>query len=343
MSTAASVQRDAARLFELIGAKWTTQAVGVAAELGIADELSQGPRGIEELALATGCDPAALRRLMRALAGVGVCAERADLSYELTEMGALLKAGAEPSLRSWAVWTARYQWNTWARLIDSVRTGQSARKLATGRDGYAYLEGDTEAAAVFNRAMVEMTRLVAGSVARSHDFSSARLAIDVGGGYGELVSAVLAEHAHLRGIVFDLPHAMQGALARIKQSGLGARCEFAPGSFFDALPAGADVHLLKSILHNWPDERCAAILRVCRAALPAGGRVLVIERVMPERITGSELEHTVLRGDLNMLVGLGGRERTLGELDTLLTSGGFAITSCEPLTLGYRLIEGLAC
>ena len=330
---------DAATLLDLIEAKWTTQALGVAAELGIADHLALGTHDVAGLAAATGCQQASLHRLMRALAGLGVCTEREDGAFELARLGRLLCAEAKPSLRAWAVWSARYHWDRWGHLIDSVRSGERVISPAASTGGYAPVQQDAAAAGVFNRAMLELTRLIAPVVAREGRFENARRVADIGGGHGELLAAILEAHPHLRGLLFELPHAIDGARARIAAAGLQSRCETVAGSFFDAFPADCDAYLMKSVLHNWDDGRCAALLAHCRRDMPANGRVLIVDRVMPDRITAKAAEQRVLRSDLNMLVGLGGRERTLAELGRLLAGAGLAIGRVVPVGFGYVLIE----
>ena len=182
-------------------------------------------------------------------------------------MGALLRADAPDSLRAWAIHCGKYLWPAWGRLAESVRTGTSDRKRASGTDDFGHLEHDPDAAAVFNRAMVEITRLIAQEVTRVVDFSRMVRVVDVGGGYGELLAAILGANPRLHGVLFDLPHAVDAASAPLAQAGVAARCELVAGSFFDSVPAGADAYLLKSVLHNWDDERCALILRNCRHAM----------------------------------------------------------------------------
>lgn len=220
-----------------------------------------------------------------------------------------------------------------------MRTGESARKLASGSDGYGHVVDEAEAASVFNPAMVELTRLIADSAARAHDFSSAKRVADVGGGYGELLVAILAAHPHLHGVLFELPHAIGGARSRIADAGLASRCELVTGSFFEGVPKWCDVYLLKSVLHNWNDERCGVLLSHCRRAMNEEARLLIVERLMPERITGSSSEQTIFCGDLNMLVGLGGRERTQAEFAALLAFSGLAACRCVPIALDFNVIE----
>lgn len=333
MSTA-----DAATLIELIGSGWKTQAVYAAAELRLPDLLADGPCDTPTLASAAGCPAPPLRRLLRALCSLGVCEALDADRFALSPVGELLREGAQSSLHAQALWWGKYLWPVWGQLLGSVRTGVSARRLA-GSQTYRHLSDDAQAATVFHQAMVELTRLVAGEVARVGDFAGARHVVDVGGGHGELLFAVLAAHAGLRGTLFDTPHVADGAGERIRAAGLAARCDFVAGDFCNAVPDGADVYLLKSILHNWDDARCALILGHCRRSLAAGGRVLLVERVMPERIEGTRSEQSVMRSDLNMLVGLEGCERSAHQFTALLDRAGFAAPRFTPTATDFTIIE----
>lgn len=328
----------ATRLLEMINANFMTQAIGVAAQLDLADHLAAGPLGIAALAGRTGCHADSLERLLRALEGLGVVAREGD-AWSLTALGAVLRADGEPSLRSWAIYSATHAWKLWGHLVDCVRTGDSARKLLTGREGYAHLQADPQAAAVFNRAMEEVTQLIASAVARAGGFGSMAEVVDVGGGHGELLVAILAAHPRLRGIVFDLEHAGAGAARALGEAGLEARARFQAGSFFERLPAGADAYLLKSIVHNWDDARAVEILKAVRAAAAPGARVMLVERVLPEGRADTVFDRLTLRSDLNMLVGLGGRERTAAHMGELLAQAGFTLTRCESVGYGFSLLE----
>ena len=330
---------DAAALLDLIESKWITQAIGVAAELGIPDLIASGTNAPLALARATGCHAPSLDRLLRALLTLGLCREDPPGRYALTATGEHLRSDAPITLRAWARWGARHHWHPWGQLLESVRSGQSARARAGEAGGYSQMEADADKAAVFNQAMVEVTSLVAAAVAEAHDFSSARRVVDVGGGYGELLWALLSRHAHLRGVLFDLPHAVAGARERVARSGLEPRCELVAGSFFEGVPASGDAYLMKSIVHNWDDERARQVLRACRGAMPAHARVLLVERVMPERLRCGDHERRVVRADLNMLVSHAGRERTREEFESLLRDSGLALARVEPLAVGFSLLE----
>jgi orsellinic acid C2-O-methyltransferase len=275
----------------------------------------------------------------RALASLDLCRERTDGMFELTPVGALLRADAPGSLRAWAIHSGKYLWPLWGRLAGSVRTGASSRKRTTGADDYGHLERDAEAATVFNRAMVEVTRMIARQVVRVCDFTGIDRVVDVGGSYGELIAAILAAHPQMRGVLFDLSHAIDAAHAQLDDAGVAARCELVAGSFFESVPAGADAYLLKSVLHNWDDDRSAEILRNCRRAGHARSRLLVVERMMADRISSAPRDQASARADLNMLVARGGRERTEAEFRALFDSTGFRIDRIVPVALEFSVIE----
>lgn len=330
----------ARQLFDLINASWTTQAVHAAVELGVPDLLAAGPQRAESLARASGCDPDALARLLRALATLDLCRER-DGAYELAPAGALLRSDAPVSLRAWTIQAGRYLWPAWGRLAESVRTGTSERKRATGSDAFDHFDRERETAAVFNRAMAEITRLIAHEVARAVDLSRMERIADVGGGYGELLATVLAAHPPLRGVLFDLPHAIEGAGAFLAAAGVADRCKLVAGSFFESVPEGADAYLLKSVLHDWDDERCARILQNCRRAAHPRSRLVLVERVMADRVLPGPRDRAIARADLNMLVARAGRERSESGYRELLASAGFRVERIQPVPLEFSVIEAV--
>jgi orsellinic acid C2-O-methyltransferase len=318
------VNDDAAaarQLLGLINGSWVAQACYVTAHLGIADLLAAGPRTAEDLAAVTGTNAAALRRLLSALGSVAICQQHADGAFEMTHLGSLLRADVPCSMRAWALQWGGEAWQVWANLLHSVKTGQSARALLTGDTGFSHLDRDPQAAEIFNQAMVDLTRLAAVQIARAYDFAGQRV-MDVGGGYGELLAHILSAYPTAQGVLFDMPHAISKARAHLDGRGLAGRCEFATGDFFASVPAGSDVYVLKTVIHDWPDAKAAEILRTCRRAMVPGTRLLIIERLMPERLVPSEENRALARVDLHMLVALGAQERTLNEMLALLAAAG---------------------
>jgi O-methyltransferase domain len=333
-------QRAAARqLVELIGGNWSTQAIGVAARLGLADQIAAGLNRVDILARGCGCNASALHRLLRGLAALGVVRLDSDGRCSLTETGELLRRDAALGLSSHAKWWSQQAWSVWSDLMGSVQTGQSARQRKHGQRGFDHLDGDTESAHLFHRSMAELTRLVALDLAHSPALPDAGVVIDLGGGHGELLAEVLRARPGLNGILFDLEHAIEGAQAHLRESDIAERVKVTSGDFFAALPQPVDVVLLKSVLHDWNDDDTVRILRRAREALATDGRVLVIERVMPDRVEDLPEHRTTARSDLNMLVGLGGRERTVEDYDALLLSAGLSRKRTLPVSAGFSVIE----
>ncbi len=329
------------RLLECVTSSWMAQAIYVAAELHIADLLAEGPRMSEDLAVVTGTHAPSLHRLLRALTTIEVCREREDGSFEITPIGSLLGADVHGSLRSWTIWWGAHLWQVWGNLLYSVKTGESARKLFTGTDDFKHLEQDPEAAAVFNQALVELTQLVSESVVRRYDFSGLKRIVDVGGGYGELLISILRASPATSGVLFDMPHAIEGGKHRFEQAGLASRCEFLEGNFFELVPSGADAYILKSIIHDWDDKNSKLILENCRNAMVEGGRLLLVERVLPDRLEVLADHQAVVRSDLTMLVAQGAKERTEAEFRKLLKSSGLHVTRILPIGMTFSIIEAL--
>jgi hypothetical protein len=206
-----------------------------------------------------------------------------------------------------------------------VRTGLPAPKLLGAKETFEGMAADPEGAAIFYQAMVETTRQAAGAVVKAYDFSGVRSLVDVGGGYGVLLAAILKAYPEMRGKDFDLPHCQEGATRLLAEGGVDGRAEFVAGSFFESVPAGADAYILKSVIHDWDDERSLAIFKNCREAMKNGARLLIIEPTVPERVGSSSHDGVIIGSDLNMLVMAGGRERTEAEFRGLLEASGLRI------------------
>jgi hypothetical protein len=326
---------------DLINASWTSQAIAVAARFRIADLLAQGASTADALAANIGCHAPSLRRLLRALASLDICSELEDGSFELRPMGSLLCENAHPSLRAWAIWWGQYLWPVWGHLAHSVTTGAPARDLVTGRPGFEPLEANPPMADAFNRAMVELTRLTAATIVESCDLSRCHRIADIGGGYGEFLATALAAHPGMRGILMDLPHAVQGAHRHLKSAGVHHRCEIVAGNFFEAVPAGADVYVLKSIIHDWDDARASVIFRNCRRAMTPDARLLIIEHLMPTRMRPGAASQGLARADLNMLLAHGAKERTPEEFRSLLEPQGLLLHRIAPTRTSLAIIEAV--
>ena len=318
------------------------QVLHVMTRIGLADQLAAGPRPAAELATATGCHPGALARLLRALVVIGVL-EQPDPDepdvYALTGTGELLRTDHPATMRNYVLLFCGEQvWQSWGDLEYSVRTGQSAWERRYGPPfGPGFMTA--EFSAVFNAAMAEGTARTAPAVIAAGGFERFGTLADLGGGRGTLLAAILAAHPGLRGILVDLPRALDGAADVLRAAGAADRCEVVPGDFFAAVPGGADAYLLKSVIHDWDDERAAMILASVRAAMPADAALLLVEPVMTDR-PGKQDLFSVSYSDLNMLVCTAGRERTAGEFGDLLAGAGFTvrrITPCPPT--GYSIIE----
>jgi hypothetical protein len=321
---------SATRLFDLISSQRITVVIYVAARLGVADHLAEGPVTAAELARRTGADERSLRRLLRALVTIGICQQVGSEQFGLTPVGAHLAGSAKQSLKAYALFEGGMLSRSWARLLDSIRSGKTAAELAGVQNSFEVLARDPELARTFNEAMVAFTRQVVPAVLAAYDFSDIRRLIDVGGGYGELLSAILAAYPTMHGAVFDLPGCGDGAKKQFADTGVGERGEFIGGNFFESVPTGADALIMKSIIHDWNDERSLTILRNCRRALPEAGCLLLVERLMPESLEATAEHAAVALSDLNMLRGPGGCERTQAEYGALLGQSGFRVTRVLP-------------
>jgi orsellinic acid C2-O-methyltransferase len=328
----------ASQLLRLINSSWIAQASYVMARLRVPDFLATGPRSAEDLAASTGAHAPSLRRLLNALCSVDLCAQREDGTFELTPLGTLLRSDHPSSLSSWALHWGGNSWVAWGNLLHCIRTGQGTRELVVGTPGFAHLDRNPEAAAIFNQAMVQLTRLAALEVVKAYDFSDKKV-MDVGGGYGELLAQVLVAYPTARGVLFDMAHAISKARETFAGRGLAERCEFVSGDFFESVPPGADVYMLKSVIHDWPDDRAITILRACRRAMQPDAKLLLVERMMPERLTASAQSESIARSDLHMLVALGAQERTPAEFEVLLRAAGLGTLRVIETGGDYQIIE----
>jgi hypothetical protein len=307
---------------------WTARAVQTAGELGVADLLDDGPRPVDELAEATGTHAPSLYRLMRALSAFGVFEELEGRRFAQTERSAFLSSSHPMSMRGAAkMFGSEWAWRSWAAFPHSVRTGEPAFDEVYGTSLWDYFDNvDPEAGAVFDAAMTSVSGRLHGPIVAAYDFSVFRTLADVGGGHGHLLVAILEANPGLRGLLFDRPSAVADLHERLRGPELADRVDVVGGSFFDAVPKGADGYLIKGVLHDWDDEPAIAILQRLREAVPADGRLLVVEHVMSR---GPAFHQAVLL-DLEMLKNHAGRERTEEEFRDLLARGGFTLQRVFP-------------
>lgn len=334
------------RLAELINGYQLSAAIGAFARLGVADALADGPSSIAELAERLGADERALGRLLGATLDAGLFTIGDDGRYRLAELGELLRSDAPGSLRRFAVVsTDDWRWAAYGHLTHALRTGEPGFVAAHGCRLWDFLASHPEAAASFEESMARVGAARDRAVAAAVDFSTAERVVDVGGGRGGLLRALLGDSPHLRGVVFDLPAVIEGAREQLAEAGLAERCQTVAGDFRQAVPSGGDAYLLSWVLHDWDDATALRILGNCRAAMQQGARLLVVEMVVPEpgEPNAAVFERLVRQTDLEMLAVVGGRERTAAEYEELLTESGFTLDRIVPLEgMPWSVIEGSA-
>ncbi len=331
-------EKPSVSLRRLIDGYQVTQAIHVAATLGIADLLQAGPRSSDDLAATTTTHPRTLYRLLRALASVGVVHEVADRHFALTPLGACLCSDAPEPLGPWAAFVGRpYEFNAWGHLLHSVQTGENATRHVHGMSGWDYRERHPEEGAIFDRAMTGNSRVLAPAALNAYDFGRYETIVDVGGGQGAFLAAILAKHPAVHGILFDEQHVVAGAESVLQAAGVRDRCQIIAGDFFDSVPPGGDAYVLKVVIHDWEDAEAVAILRSCRQAIGEGGTLVVVERVVDRPNEDAPTKFA----DLNMLVGPGGQERTQEEFSALFAAGGFRLSRVIPTDSVLRVIEGV--
>jgi hypothetical protein len=324
------------QLVRLASGYWHTQAVYVAAKLGIADELKDGPKSAEALASATGANPRALYRLLRALASVGIFAEDDQRRFALTPMAECLRSGVPGSVRSLAIIRGEWQYEAWGQLLHSIRTGQCAFEKIYGTPLFDYLSANPEKGKLFDEAMTGVHGRETAAMLDAYDFSGIGVLADVGGGNGEVITSILKRYPSMRGILFDQPSVIERARANLQAAGLADRCEAKAGSFFESVPSGADAYFLRHIIHVWDDEKSVTILRNCRSAMGPRGKLLLAEGLVPP---GNEPSLSKFF-DLAMMVLPGGMERTEDEYRRLFAASGFSLKRIVPTTTWISVIEG---
>lgn len=325
-------------LMQMVMGVWVAQIASAVAQLGIADNIAKGKVSVDELAADASANPDALYRLLRAAASAGLCAETAPRHFALTPVGDALRSDAPHSMRDFVVAeTAPGHWLPWGRLADAVRRGGPMTEEILGSNAWEYYAKNPDEARCFARAMSNISTIASEEVAQVYDPGDVKHIVDVGGSEGVLLRGLLVRAPGARGVLFDRPEIVDAAKGAIESSGFADRVELVPGDFLAEAPAGGDLYLLKSILHDWPDEQCETIVRNIHRAAAAESRLLVVEMTLPDGPAGAPSPVPLM--DMNMLVMLGGRERTAAEFTALLARCGYVVERVVPTPGPFSVIE----
>jgi len=320
---------------------WVAQALYVATELQIPELLAAGPATADELAHASESHPAALLRLLRGLAAHGVVNQDQEGRFEATPISEQLRRDVPGTLGPYVRYiTGSEVYRSWGDLLHSVRTGETALDHVYGVSLFEFFSQHPDEGRIFDEAMTSSSGSVADQVVEAHDFAPYGTVVDVGGGQGMLLSRILRANPRATGVLFDLPTVVEAARPLLEREGVADRCRLVSGSFFESVPEGGDAYVIRGVLHDWDDERTAAILACCRAAMGPSARLLVIDRVIPEWVTPTPTDQRTTMMDLNMLVLAGGHERTLQEFESLFATAGFELQGTVATPLGLHVIEG---
>ena len=315
-----------------------SQALAVAARLKVADLLHEAPQTAAELAAKTNTHELSLFRMLRSLASVGVFQRDAEQRFHLTPLGETLRSDVAGSMSAFAIMMGEANhWRVYEEMMHSIQTGEIAFTKAHGQEPWTFFQQNPEVAQVFDNAMTSFTSGIAPAVVAAYDFSAANTIADIAGGHGILLSQILRANPDAQGILFDQQYVAAGARATMEKAGVAERCEIVGGDFFAGVPAGADIYLMKHIIHDWAEDRALQILRHCHAAMPDNGKLLLVEIVLPE--TDEPGLGPIL--DMEMLLIPGGRERTAREYRELLAQAGFTLTQIIPTPSPMFIIESV--
>lgn len=335
MLTSAGSPTEPPQLFQLASGYWISQAIYVAAKLGIADVLKYGAKSSNEIAIETGADDNSVSRLMRALCAVGVFRMNGNGTFAITDLGKPLQSRIPGSLRAMVITLGEVHYAAWAHLLESVKTGTAGFPRAFGAKMFDYLGRENEDGNTFNRAMTDYSELSSCAVLISYDFSGVRSIVDVGGGCGKLLTSILHMYPRIRGMLFDTRSVIAAAEESLKQHPCRDRCEMLSGSFLEAVPRDFDAYMLSCVIHDWDDACAIKILENCRRFMKRQSKVLLVEFVVP---AGAEKSFSKLL-DLNMLVMNGGRERTELEYQALFDAAGLRMTRIIPTMSPLSVLE----
>ncbi|MBN9118296.1 MAG: methyltransferase [Planctomycetes bacterium] len=323
-------------LLQMVFGKAVTQAISVVARFRLADQMATGPKSAAELAQTAKLHPGHLYRILRALVSVGVLAGDAAGRFSLTPVGEFLRSDVPGSMRAVATYVCDpWSWKPWGDLAGCAKSGEPAFERAFGEGVFDYLGKHPDEAATFNEGMTGFSQHASATMLKAYDFAPFNTIVDVGGGHGAILCAILKVNTKARGVVFDAPPVVAGAADPIRAAGLADRCRAEGGDFFKSVPAGGDLYILKHIIHDWNDARATQILKCVRAAIPATGKLVLVELVVPPGF-GPGFAPIL---DLEMMVICDGKERTEAEYRELLAGAGFELTRIVPTEGPHSLVE----
>ncbi|MGH9543762.1 MAG: methyltransferase [Terriglobales bacterium] len=317
---------------------WVSQAIYVAAKLGIADLLKDGPQSCVALAAATGTDAPSLFRVMRALSSLGIFSQVDGNDFALSPLAETLRTDVHASLRAMVITLGEIHYQACGNLLHSVRTGSPAFGHVFGTSLFDYLLQNEDAADAFNQGMANVSSMLAYAILMAYDFAGISCIVEIGGGQGKLLETILQFNPDIGGTVFDTASTLTMAKQQFGNNAGGRRCSYVIGDFFTSVPQGADAYLLSGVIHDWDDGRAIEILRNCRKAMTNRSKVLVVDMIVPDAASASFSKFL----DLNMLVMNGGRERTIAEFRALLDAAGCRLTRVVPTMAPQSVIEAVA-
>lgn len=325
-------------LMQIAGGAFTSQAVSLAAKIGIADLLADGPKPVADLAAATNTHERSLYRFLRCLASIGVFAETDSKVFSLTPLAEPLRSAAPNTVRDLLVFMGEeWHWRVYGEMNYSLQTGKPAWGRVHGAEVFDYLGNHPAEAETFNRAMTNLSMMAGPAVVEAYDFSGVKTLADIAGGHGLLLAGILKANPSVNGLLFDMPAVIEGAAELLENEGVAERVKLEQGSFFESVPAGADTYMMKHIVHDWDDERSVTILKNIHKVIPADGRVLIVEMVIAP---GNEPHFGKIQ-DMEMLVSPGGIERTEEEYRQLLADAGFTLTRVIPTKSPLSIVEAV--
>ena len=339
MHNSATFPDPTLHVLELAGGFLVSQAIFLAARIGLADLLAEEPRTAASLAAATDTHVPSLGRILRTLANAGLCTVDAEGRFANTEAGERLRADHPHSVRSYVLMLAEdWMWRCAPDLQRAVETGKPAFDRRYGKPIYAHFKEHPAQARVFDDAMTGYSKMNASAVAQAYPLPHGSRIVDVGGGHGYQLEAFLLANVSTRGVIFDQPHVIEAARPRIQGTAVADRCEMVAGDFFLSVPEGADFYVMRSVIHNWDDDQAITLLKNCRAAMAEGGRVVMVEVLVSPESTPRFGE--IL--DLQMQLFTTGRERTADELRQMYEAAGLRMTRIVPTTSFMQIVEGVA-